>query len=149
MVFLSEMSGERPKILNLTIHRPTPDQIKVGVVEPSPNDKDKIVSLLSFSSLPMWWEVEERAEKLADLAYALIVELSGGFYPSDQSWGAVMIGGAPYLMPPLQRALLKRGLKPLYAFSRREVVEEAQADGSVKKSIIFKHIGWIRVPAEA
>jgi len=94
-------------------------------------------------------QVEERAERLADLAYKLVVELSGGFWPSDKSWGYVMIGGAPYLMPPLQRALLKRGLKPLYAFSRREVIEEAQPDGSVRKSIIFRHIGWVRVPTEA
>jgi len=50
MVFLSEMSGERPKILNLTIHRPTSDLYLVGVVEPSPNDKAKIVSLLTSNS---------------------------------------------------------------------------------------------------
>jgi len=143
MVFLLEMSGESPKILNLTIHRPTPQQIKAGVIEPPPNYKDKIVSLLSFFSLPMYWQIQERAERLADLAYKLVVELSNGLWPSDKSWGAVMIGGAPYLMPPLQRALLKRGLRPVYAFSRREAVETRQPDGSVQKTIIFRHIGFI------
>ena len=36
---------------------------------------------------------------------------------------------------------------PLYAFSRRESVEEWQPDGSVRKINIFRHDGFVLPPA--
>ena len=54
-----------------------------------------------------------------------------------------MIGGAPFLMGALESALLDYGITPVYAFSKRESVEEVQKDGSVKKINIFRHAGFI------
>ena len=43
----------------------------------------------------------------------------------------------------LEEALMKRGIVPLYAFSRREVVETPLPDGSVKKTQVFRHLGFV------
>jgi len=117
------------KILNLTQHKATPDQIKAGVVEPS--DKGAVQDLLTFKELPTAGEIREKAEKISKIAE--------GQCPS----GKVMIGGAPYLMGPLEKALKDKGLVPLYAFSERESVEVALPDGSVKKTFVFKHLGFV------
>ena len=47
------------------------------------------------------------------------------------------------MMARLERALIERGIEPLYAFSVRESTEEVQADGSVRKVAVFKHAGFI------
>jgi hypothetical protein len=36
----------------------------------------------------------------------------------------------------------KVGLKAVYAFSQREVVETTNPDGSVVKTAVFKHVGF-------
>ena len=54
-----------------------------------------------------------------------------------------MIGGAPFLMSPLESALLNNGIEPVYAFSTRESVEKKLPDGSVQKTNIFKHKGFV------
>jgi len=54
-----------------------------------------------------------------------------------------LIGGVPYLMAPLERALRRRGVTPLYAFSRRESREETLPDGSVRKTATFRHMGFV------
>jgi hypothetical protein len=46
-------------------------------------------------------------------------------------------------MPPLEKALISRGVAPVYAFSKRETTETARADGAVHKTTIFKHIGFV------
>ncbi len=56
----------------------------------------------------------------------------------------VMIGGAPFLMPVLQKALQMRGITVLYAFSERVSIEKI-VDGVVVKTNEFKHIGFIEV----
>ena len=112
-------------ILNLTQHAGTPDQ---GVTEPE--EKGAVKALLDFPTLPSWWEIEDRAAKLAALAAAAGAE-------------AAMIGGAPYLMGPLEAALKAVGVQPLYAYSVRESVEEAAPDGTVRKTNIFRHAGWV------
>lgn len=123
------------KILNLTQHRATPEQISAGVVEPE-EGKKKIQRLLTFEDLPTPEVIQERAEALARVAELLTKE-----YSHD----AVMVGGAPYLMSALEKALKERDLTPLYAFSKREVVEEQLSDGSVKKTQVFKHLGFVEV----
>ena len=60
---------------------------------------------------------------------------------------AVMIGGAPFFMPPLQKALLEARISVRYAFSRRISHEEMQPDGSVRKTQTFTHAGWVKVNA--
>lgn len=112
-------------ILNLTQHLGTPDQ---GVTEPA--EKGAVKALLDFTSLPSRGEIEDRAAKLA----AIAVEAGAD---------SAMIGGAPYLMGPLEVALRVAGVRPLYAFSVRESVETTGADGKVTKTATFRHAGWV------
>lgn len=113
-------------ILNLTQHHGTTDQ---GVVEPT--NKTKVIELLTFNTLPTIGELNARASELA------IIAVREG---ADEA----MIGGAPYLMAPLEGALYRAGVTPVYAFSVRESKEEILPDGNIKKISVFKHAGWIR-----
>lgn len=120
------------KILNLTQHNATPDQVAVGVVEPV----NKVVAqaLITFDELPTCGRLRENAEQLAVLALA------------DPSFdGTVMIGGAPFFMAPPERAFKMRGIRTLYAFSKRESIDQAQADGSIKKTQVFRHAGFVEM----
>lgn len=54
-----------------------------------------------------------------------------------------MIGGAPWLMEPLAKRLRAHGIIPLFAFSRRESIEQVQQDGSVRKTNVLKHAGFV------
>lgn len=112
-------------ILNLTQHAGTPEQ---GVKEPS--DKKAVQELLTFSALPTSAEIRSRAEKLAAIAVAEGAE-------------AAMIGGAPYLMGPLENALRASGVRPLYAYSVRQSVEKTDGNGNVVKLNVFRHVGFV------
>lgn len=121
-------------ILNLTQHAATAEQIAQGVVDLNPHHGElaMLKNLLTFESLPTAEEVYDRADAIADLAQSYFVDCA-------------MIGGALYLMGALERALNKRGIKPVYAFSERVSVEQTQADGSVRKVNVFKHVGLVEV----
>lgn len=119
------------KIFNLTQHAATPDQIAAGVLEPEPDLKKVIQALLTIDELPTREDLVVRAIKLRQIAYA-----------TSCPW--VMIGGAPFLMGPLERELKDAGLMPVYSFSKREVVEQTDAAGVVKKVAVFKHTGWVQ-----
>ena len=120
-------------IINLTQHNATADQIAAGVVEPDAASKALIQKLLTFNDLPSAWVIEHRASALADLV--------------DRMGGAtrVMIGGAPYLMGALERELKERGHRPVYAFSKRESVDQIQDDDTTRKVAIFRHLGFVEV----
>ena len=118
------------KIINLTQHRPTQEQLDAGVLEPAEGTKKEVRELLTFNELPTKVEIRGRAEQLA-----LIAKKSGV--------SKALIGGAPYLMGALENALKAKGIQPLYAFSKRVVTEVALPDGSVEKKQIFKHEGFI------
>ena len=118
-------------ILNLTQHLATPEQAEAGVIDLPSGYRKRACKLLTFESIPTQEEIEQRAEDLADIASEFDAE-------------AVMIGGAPYLMAELESELRKKGKEPVYAFSKRESVEETQDDGSVVKRNVFKHIGFVR-----
>jgi hypothetical protein len=120
--------GGLKMILNLTQHIAFHEQVSVGVIEPT--DKLNVQKLLTFDDLPSQEELRERASQLADAAAQAKVK-------------AAMIGGAPFFMGHLERALKERGVRPLYAFSQRESVDEKQPDGSTKKVGVFRHIGWV------
>ena len=117
-------------ILNLTQHGATAEQAEAGVVEPQ--SKGVVQSLLTFNTLPTVTEITERAKKLAILARA-------------EGATAVMIGGAPFLMGALQDTLMEFDITPLFAFSVRESVETENADGSVSKTAVFRHLGFVKV----
>ena len=72
--------------------------------------------------------------------FLLVVE---GAIPTKENGIHCMIGGAPFLMGPLEAALLKDNRVPVYAFSVRESVEAPQADGSVRKANVFRHGGFV------
>lgn len=118
-------------VLNLTQHEATFSQALIGVEEPGAPLKEKIRELLTFDSAPEASEMIARANCLAILAFRL---------------GAVsvMIGGAPYFMSYLEGAMRTYGIQYLYSFSERIVEEVYQEDGTVKKSILFRHTGWVK-----
>jgi hypothetical protein len=118
------------RILNLTQHAATPEQIKAGVFEPSADDKEVIRSLLTFNLLPGPWDFRIRARRLAEIV------LAAGF-------NRAMIGGAPYLMPALVAELKRCSIEPLAAYSLRESVEQTLADGAVEKTMVFRHKGFV------
>lgn len=115
-------------ILNLTQHAPTEEQKLDGVIEPV--EKEKVKSLLTFEFFPRREEIAARAKALAEVA-------------ADHGAEAAMIGGAPYLMTYLERELKEKGIKPLYSFTQRVSEEVTLPSGSVKKTNVFKHIGWV------
>jgi len=119
------------QILNLTQHPATPEQIAAGVYDAAGEVAAEIRSLLTFDDIPTREELASRAVALATLA-----NLDG--------CEAAMLGGAPYLMGPLEAALREQDVQPLYAFSRRESVEEVMPDGSVRKTAVFRHAGFVR-----
>ena len=118
-------------ILNFTQHAATAEQLEAGVIDLMQHDLASLKALLNFVGLPTGEEVYERAYQIARLAENLFAE-------------TVMVGGAPFLMPVLQKALQMRGITVLYAFSERVSIEKI-VDGVVVKTNEFKHIGFIEV----
>jgi hypothetical protein len=119
-------------ILNLTQHLATHEQIQAGVVDLPEAERGELQSLLTFDELPTATEIVDRTIDIASIACR----------PGKVFFHA-MIGGAPYLMAPLERALRSVGICPVYAFSVRESVEQTAPDGSVRKVNVFRHAGFI------
>lgn len=120
------------KIINLTQHAATGEQLTAGVVDFATEIKAQIQALLTFDVLPDAAAINERAELLAGIA-------------SEWGFECAMIGGAPFLMSALESELKNRWIQPMYAFSVRDSVEKQNPDGSVTKQNIFKHSGFIEV----
>lgn len=120
------------RIVNLTQHPATPDQIEAGVFDLEGMDLDNLKAALTFRWLPRRDELSYRVETLCGLAERADAE-------------AAMIGGATYLMPPLADALRNRGIAPLASFTARVSVEAQLDDGSVAKSSVFKHLGFVEM----
>lgn len=117
------------KIVNLTQHMATAEQVSAGVFEPA--DKNLVKALLTFTSAPSGTDMAERAEKLAHIAL-------------DEGAEAAMVGGAPYFMAPLERALAAAGVRPCYSFTERRATETVDpATGEVRKTQVFVHAGWV------
>ena len=114
-------------IINLTQHAPTPEQSAAGVANPTHWDAVKVLS--TFDEVPTYSALFFRAREIARIAKA-------------QGATRAMIGGAPFFMRHLEDALHMQGIEALYAFSRRESVEETLPDGSVRKTNVFKHVGF-------
>ncbi|MGQ9545946.1 MAG: hypothetical protein ACUVTR_02105 [Dehalococcoidia bacterium] len=132
-------------VLNLTQHNATPEQIAQGVIEPPRALKGEIQAYLTFTSLHEFTRehlveyLTRRANGLVDLAKRWLEQLP----PQDTP--ACMIGGAPYFMPILQRRLKEEGFRVLFSFSDRVAEEKQNPDGSVVKTQVFKHLGFIEV----
>lgn len=132
------------KILNLTQHVATPEQIEAGVFEPSAEDKKMIQKLLTFEDIPTRGEMHDRAATVAAIAVKYFTD---EYDPREDHRGYAMIGGAPYFMGFLERHLSGEEIDigQLYAFSKRESIDHAQPDGSVKKTAVFRHCGFVEV----
>ena len=129
------------KILNLTQHPATDEQIAEGVVDLSPEGRGFIGSWLTFVSVPTANDLRRMAELLANVAAGDSMAVP----ESTEPYQYAMIGGAPYLMSALENALIERGITPMYAFSVRESAEVTLPDGTVRKTNVFKHAGWVQV----
>lgn len=134
-------------IINLTQHLATQEQRTAGVVDLPAALRAQVTNWLTFNVLPTAVEIHERAETLADLACRLQAPEDraneGLELPSAAFALHALIGGAPWLMAPLEAALRDRGVIPVYAFSVRESVEETAPDGTVRKSAVFRHQGFV------
>ncbi|WP_424411265.1 hypothetical protein [Pasteurella sp. PK-2025] len=120
------------KLINLTQHKQTAEQENSAeFVAVSAEQMAEIKGLITFNKAPTLAEMQERADRLSQIAVASGAENA-------------MVGGAPFFASTLERALLNAGITPVYAFSQREVVETVNEDGTVTKTAIFKHAGWIR-----
>lgn len=131
-------------IINLTQHPATAEQIEAGVVDLQGDQLELLKELLTFENVPQKGEVDDRAHDIALLA---MMNGLGGDDDDDPIPTAAMIGGAPYLMGALERELIYgHFMCPMYSFTKRESVEQPQADGSVRKTAVFRHAGWVLSP---
>jgi hypothetical protein len=117
------------KILNLTQHQATPEQVLAGVVEPI--NKKEVQELLTFTSIPTLDEMADRAIMLAEIV-------------TKNNCFVAMIGGAPFFMSILEFGLQQDDIGFLYSFSERVSVEVTDEDGNVIKTNVFKHTGWVK-----
>jgi hypothetical protein len=126
-------------IFNFTQHISTPEQKAQGVEEFEEEVRGRFIPLLNFEELPSRQAVQNRAVALVDVLTDKFENLSAVHQIR------VMVGGASFLMEPLCQELRRYGFIPVFAFSKRRSVEEIQPDGSVKKTSVFVHAGFIEV----
>lgn len=128
-------------ILNLTQHPATQEQIAQGVVDLPADERAELSRLLTVDDLPSRAEIIDRCEAIAGLIFQT---------DADNAPAAVMIGGAPWMMPQLVKSLQAAGVvQCLAAFSKRESIERTDpATGAVTKTAVFRHIGFVECAAE-
>jgi hypothetical protein len=91
-----------------------------------------------------WWQAGEQGYGPPTAAEAF-----GRLYGFARNSGLkAMIGGLPAMMRPLEEALIRVGVMPVYAVSERESAEQAMPDGSVRKVNVFRHMGFVRPAGE-
>ena len=150
-------------ILNLTQHVATQDQIDAGVIELPVELKTRVTGLLTFDTIPTPHDMEASANSIVKIAYDYFRKLASErtlsnaeqhaydldtYAPglasfNNVSMASVMIGGAPFFMSYLETALKSASIRPVYAFTARDSVDIEQEDGTVKKTAIFKHMGFV------
>lgn len=117
------------KTVNFTQHNCTPSQLET--VEELPDElRAEVRALLTFDEIPTAGEMNRRAARLAEIA-------------RDSGAQSVMVGGAPFFMETLCVRLRGAGITPRFAFSRRRSVEVAREDGTVEKTAVFEHAGFV------
>jgi len=118
------------KIINLTQHKASAEQVEAGVFDLP--ETSILRDVLTFREIPTVENIKNRAQLLAGLALTSNAD-------------AAMIGGAPYLMGALEKELKSKGVQPMYSFTERVSVEVQNPDGTVTKTAVFKHQGWVKV----
>ena len=122
-------------IVNLTQHKATTEQVAAGVVDIEDEEAlHSLVECLTFDQLPDSSEIYAKVAGIVTLAV---------HWQEFEDTKAAMIGGAPWLMGPLTEALKAEGIKPLFAFSTRESVEQIMPDGSIRKTAVFRHKDFV------
>jgi hypothetical protein len=130
-------------ILNLTQHPATQEQLAAGVVDLTGENLARLKELLTFDSLANCGNRNKRADQIAALVARVFLPGDPESLQLDGTAIHCMIGGAPYLMAPLEAALIYNMRVPVYAFSVRESVEETQPDATVRKVNVFRHAGFV------
>lgn len=118
-------------VINLTQHKATAEQVAAGVVDLDGEMREELVTCLTFNEMPNEWDIRSRVTGMLTLLEC--------FDRPEK----VMIGGAPWLMAPLIQRLIEEGYVPLFAFSVRESIEQTMPDGSVRKTAVFRHKGFV------
>ena len=117
-------------LINLTQHNLTQEQLK-DAVEVGTDVRDEVVKLITFNGVPTAGEIKDNASRLAEIC-------------RDMHASYAVIGGAPYFMGPLEQALRRVGVTPLYAFTERVAIEVTNPEtGEVTKTSKFNFAGWI------
>ncbi len=141
----------RPQVANLTQHSATDEQKLAGVYDLPASQQASLKTLLTFDDVPSREEMKTRASKIADLI--CVHEIEGAddmsvrqLHAAEKALtpDAAMVGGAPFFMRHLEDALHARGIEVVYAFSKRESVDVPQEDGTVRKTAIFRHVGFVQ-----
>lgn len=109
----------------------TPQQIQDGALDLPEVEMKEVQQLLTFDEAPSAEECVIRANKIADIA--------------EKHSNQTVIGGAPFFMHTLETVLRERGITPLFAFSKRQSIEETNTDGTVNKKTIFVHEKFFEV----
>lgn len=123
------------RIINLTQHPASQEQLDQGVFDLPDDERNTLSGLLTFEQAPQASSMARRARALVELAWdALGAEVA---HPG------AMIGGAPYFMATLERALMEADIRPMYSFTRREVEETQMPDGTTRKVAVFRHLDFV------
>ena len=126
--------------MNLTQHAATKEQIAQGVFDVPQEFKVSLESILTFKTCPTRLETYEKAFALFDF-YCKVVQATT--VDEKELAPAVMIGGAPFFMAPLDNVFADKKVIVKYAFSERVSQESLQDDGTVKKVNVFMHVGFV------
>ena len=129
---LTDMVG----IINLTQHELTPEQREFIDIE-CHTDRQKVKDLLTFTKLPSKEDIYYRALDLAAIVENIIDQ------DEHVDLFLILVGGAPYLMKPLIEELKRLEVIPVFSYTDRVSVETMQPDGSVVKTQVFKHLGFV------
>ena len=122
--------NEDKKIFNLTQHVASQEQKEEGVIEPENDNKTVIKALLTFDTKPSEYELQQTAKEIISIV--------------PKECDSVMIGGAPYFLPYLSKEAAKKGFEVLHSFTERVSVEKTNADGTVEKTSVFQHKGFVK-----
>ena len=122
------------EIINLTQHQATAEQQEAGVHDLPQELRKQLTALLTFEEIPTPAQLQSRAKGIVDLLEKL-----------DQMPTRALIGGAPFFMGHLEEELRNAFVIPTYAFSKRVVQEAIQPNGTVIKTAVFQHIGFVDV----
>ena len=146
------------KVLNLTQHKATPEQIDAGVVDLHGQDLAELKMALTVKGIPTHQDIQDKCLIVAGIAtrwYVKELEIwrDGCLdYPLhgvgllNAIRGMVMLGSMPpYAQKTLTETLQKCGFECVYAVSDRVERESLNTEtGVVTKVVEFAHLGFIQ-----